>query len=150
MIDSSATANFAAACINVTREVGDKKIRIYAVSPKAKTGSFKEGKFTIEVIYNHELTEADSKASGAYYQDNNNLILSFAGWQFSSGDKDLGLRLVRMLADANPNMEWSSPEQPPTSIQKTLAGLEKNDDSVKEFLADGKRNWPTYVSMYGP
>jgi hypothetical protein len=148
MMNSSASANFATAYINVTREVRDKKIRIYAVSSDAKTGIFKEGDFTVEVIYNEELAEANSKATGAYYQHNNNLILCYAGYRFASGNKDFGLRLVRMLAAANPSMTWSSLEQPPTSIQKILAGLEKNDDSIRLFLNDEK-HWPSYVKMYG-
>jgi hypothetical protein len=149
-LNSTASANFVTACINVTREVQQKRIRLYAISSSAKTGTFKEGDFTIQVIYNEELADMDTKVAGAYYQHNNHLILSFAACRFASGDKAFGLRLVRMIAAAHPSLTWSSPKQPPTPIQKILAGLEKDDDSVRQFLDDEKRDWPSYVKMYGP
>ena len=45
VIDSTARANFEVACLNVTREAAQKKLRIYALTPKAKTGTVKEGDF---------------------------------------------------------------------------------------------------------
>lgn len=148
VIDATARANFEAACLNVTREAAQKRLRIYAVTPKAKTGTVKEGDFEIEVIYFRELAAEDKKAAGAYHQHNNHLVLRFAAAQFAAGKKALGLRLVRLLAEADPDMWWSSPTHPQLTVQKILAGLEKDDDSMKAFLKEESEDWAYRVKNY--
>jgi len=148
VIDSTARANFEVACLNVTREAAQKKLRIYALTPKAKTGTVKEGDFEIEVIYHRELAAEDKKAAGAYHQQNNHLVLRFAAAQFAADKKALGLRLVRLLVEADPDMWWSSPTHPPLTIQKILSGLEKDDATVKAFLKEESEDWSYRVKNY--
>ena len=146
---ATASATFASACINVTRDVRDKRLKIFSVS-KAKAGLYKKHGFKVEVIWNEEIADLDPKVSGAYHHHNNEVILTFAAWQFASGRKDLGLWLVRLIAEAQPNKMWSSSKQAPTVIKDILLGLEKNDGTAREFVESGKINWPWYVETYGP
>jgi hypothetical protein len=148
VIDSTARANFEAACLNITRDAAQKRFRIYAVTSKAKTGTLREGDFEIEVIYHRELAAEDKKAAGAYHQHYNHLVLRFAATQFAAGKKQFGLRLVRLLAEADPDMWWSSPTHPQLTIQKILAGLEKDDDSTKAFLKEESEDWAYRVKNY--
>src|SRR5208282_332910 len=138
-IESTSRANYAAACINVTRDATQKRLRIYAVSLGAKTGKFKVDDYDIEVIYNNEMAVEGKTAAGAYHLQHNNLVLMFAAAQVASGNKGLGLSLVRLLAAAEPDLFWSSPTHSPLPIQKILAGIEKED--VKEFLKEEADDW---------
>lgn len=148
VIDATARADFQVACLNVTREAAEKKLRIYAVTPKAKPGTVKEGDFEIEVIYHSELAAEDKRAAGAYHQHNNQLVLCFAAAQFVAGKKALALRLVQLLAEADPDMWWSSPTHSPLTIQKIFSGLEKNDETVKTFLKEQTEYWAYRVRYY--
>ena len=148
IIESTAQANFETACLNITRDTAQKRLRIYVVLSKTKTGTVKEGDFEIEVIYHRELMVAEQRAVGAYHQHYNNLALTFAAAQFADGKKALGLRVVRILADAHPDMWWSSPTHRPLTIQKILAGLEKDDGSVKEFLEEERKDWEYRIKNY--
>jgi hypothetical protein len=148
VIDSTARANFEVACLNVTRDAAQKKLRIYAVTSEAQTGTVREGDFEIEVIYHRELAAEDKRAAGAYHQHNNHLVLRFAAAQFAAGKKALGLRLVRLLAEADPEMSWSIPTHQPLTIQKILAGLEKDDEMVKAFLREESEDWAYRLKNY--
>jgi hypothetical protein len=148
VIGSTARANFEVACLNITRDAAQKRLRIYAVTPKAKTGTVREGDFEIEVIYHRELEAEGKKAAGAYHQHYNHLVLRFAASEFAAGKKELGFRLVRLLAEADPDIWWSSSTHPQLTIQKILAGLEKNDQSVKGFLKEESEDWAFRVKTY--
>ena len=149
-VESTARANYVAACVNVTRDVLQKRLKIYAVSLEAKTGKFKEGDFEIEVIYNAELAIEAKTAAGAYHEHNNHMVMAFAAAQFVAGKADLGLRLVRLIAGAQPDLFWTSSTHSPLTIQQILRGLEKNDESVKVFLKEKCESWTYNVKVYGP
>src|SRR5260370_27420196 len=84
--NSSARADFEAACINVTRQVKQKRLLIFATIPTKKRGTLKDGDFEIEVYYNRDLAKEKSTASGAYFDHHNSKILTFAAAQFSAAN----------------------------------------------------------------
>jgi len=149
-MESAARANLLAAYVNITRDAVQKKLRIYAVSLPAKTGQFTQDGYQIEVIYNNDLALEGKTAGGAYHLQHNHAVLGFAAAQFASGNKDLGLRLTRLLAAAEPDLFWSSPTHSLMTIQQIIAGLEKNDTSVAEFLKDESGAWADILKRYGP
>jgi len=144
-----ARANFVTACIDVTREAARKHLTIYAVV-RTTTGTTKEDGYEIEVIYHPELKKEHTETSGAYHHHHNHLVLTFAAAQFAAGKKQLALRLVRRLVDAQPEMWWSSPTHQPLTLKKILAGLEKDDESVRQFLKEETEDWAYRVKTYGP
>lgn len=150
IMDATARADFAAACIRVTRDVKQKRLTVFAVSPDAQTGTFKEGGYDIEVVYNGDLAQSHAKAAGAFYQHNNGVLLSFAGSQFATGDKRLGLRLMQLIAGAHPSCAWSTPEHPPVELKELLASIKKEDDTARAFLKDATAQWAWWVKTYGP
>ena len=149
-MESTARANLVAAYVNITRDAVQKKLRIYAVSLSAKTGQFTQDGYQIEVIYNNDLALEGKTAGGPYHLQHNHVVLQFAAAQFASGKKDLGLHLATLLAAAEPDLFWSSPTHPVMTIQQIIAGLEKNDTSVAEFLKDGSGAWADILKRYGP
>jgi hypothetical protein len=150
IMESTGWANFHAACLNVTRDAKEKRLRIYAVTPTAKTGATNIADLSVEVIYNGEVVNEDATAAGSYHQHHNALVLRFAAAEFASGNKELGLRLVQMLANAAPEMWWSSPTHQPLTIKKILEGLRKDDESVRHFLKEESEDWKYRVKNYGP
>ncbi len=150
-IDSTARANLLAAYVNITRDAAQKRLRIYAVSlSTAKPGTFERDGYQIEVIYHNELALQAKTAAGPYHHQHNGVMLTFAATQFASGKKEFGLYLVKLLAAAEPEMFWSSPTHPVMSMQQIIAGLEKNDASVRAFLKDEAEQWTHLVKTYGP
>jgi len=142
-----ARANFATACIDVAREVARKHLTIYAVV-RTQSATTKEDGYEIEVIYHPELAKEHTETSGAYHHHHNHLVLTFAAAQFAAGKKQLAL--VRRLVEAQPEMWWSSPTHPPLTLKKILAGLEKDDESVRQFLKEETEDWTYRVKTYGP
>ena len=150
VMDANARADFVAACIRVTRDVRQKRLTVFAVSPYTKSGTFKEGGFEIEVIYNGELAKEDEKSAGTFYQHNNGALLGFAASQYTTGDKALGLRLIQIIADAHPKCEWSSPEHPPVEVKDILTSLSKDDATARTFLKYETEQWAWKIKTYGP
>jgi len=135
-MESTARANLLAAYVNITRDAAQKSLRIYAVALPAKAGKFKQEGYEVEVIYNHELALKGKTAAGPYHQQHNAVMLAFAAAQFASSEKAFGLYLVKLLASAEPDLFWSSTTHPVMTMKQIIAGLEKNDGSVAEFLKD--------------
>jgi hypothetical protein len=148
VIEATARANFESACLAVTRDAAQKKLRIYAITGNATAGTVKHDDVEIEVIYHKHLAAEHTKAAGAYHQHNNGLVLCFAAAQFAAGRKALGVHLVKLLAEADPQMWWSSPTHGELTIQRILSGLEKDDASVREFLKDESKEWAYRVKNY--
>ena len=146
----TASSDFAAACINLTRDVQDKRLTVYAVVATAKTGVTNEAGFTIRVTYHPELEENYKGSAGSFIQHYNGCLLDFALAQFAGGKKALGLRLVRLLAEAAPEISWSSMRIQPTNIKKILAGLEADDGSVSDILKEAARDWQWRQREYKP
>ena len=149
-IESTARADRAAACVNLTSDATQKRLRIYAVSLGASTGKFKEGDYDIEVIYNNEMAVEGKTAAGAYHHQHNQLVLTFAAARLASGENGLGLRLIRLLAAAQPDLLWSSPAHSSIPIQKILTGIEKEEEYIKEFLKEAAQDWEYTLKLYGP
>jgi hypothetical protein len=148
IIESMAKENVAAARVNVAHDVASKRLRIMTRVPNLETKNLKESGYDIEIVYNYELACADNGA-GSYRVQHNNQILSFAAAEFTSGNKTLAKRLVGLLAQAEPDLFWSSPSDPAISIKQILAGLEKDDETVKPFMADETQTWRETVKSYG-
>ncbi len=145
---ATGSADYAAACISVTQAVKRKALLIFAVTPTAKTGVFKEGDWEVQVVFSQDIYKHDSKA-GAFYQHSNGGVLSYAAWQYSSGNRDLALRLIRRLAEAQPGLNWSSPSHPPTTIQQILSGLENADGSMTQYLKEDSEWWLSRAKEFG-
>jgi hypothetical protein len=148
--NSSARADFEAACINVTRQVKQKRLLIFATLPAKKGRAIKEGDFEVEVYYNPDLAKEKSTASGAYLQHHNSKILTFAAAQFAAGKKEFGLHLVKLLAEAQPDIWWSSPTHDSITIQEIVDGLEAGGDPVRQFLKEESEDWDYRVKTYSP
>jgi len=146
----TASSDFAAACINLTRDVQDKRLTVYAVVSTAKTGVTNEAGFTIRVTYHRELAENYAGSAGSFQQHYNSCLLDFALAQFAEGKKVLGLKLVRLLAEAEPELSWSSMQIQPTNIKKILASLESDDGSLADMLKDAVRDWHQRERDYKP
>jgi hypothetical protein len=149
VIESMAEENVAAARINVAHDVAQKRLRIFSIVPARKAGKPRERGYEVKIIYNPNLT-ASKGGVGSYRFQNNNQVLSFAAAQFTSGNKAFARRLVTLLAEAAPDLFWSSPTDPVITIKQILAGLEKDDETVKPFLADESQVWAETVKRYGP
>ena len=160
-------ANFYTACFNVTREVARKKLTIYAIGP-TNSITVNEGGYAIEVVpFSREVARfGNYRFSGAYWLHHNYVILSFAAAQFSATNKQIALQVVRLLADANKDMMWTTPPESiqsrasdipwsnykyrPLSITAIRDALEKEDKSLRDFLQIEARNWKFRVERYGP
>lgn len=149
IMESTARANFAAACANVTRDANRKALRLYALTPTARNGITNVAGYSIEIIYNADLVKEDATSSGAYHQHHNILVLKFAAAEFASGNKELGITIVRLLANAQPDLWWSSPSHPPLTVKKILNGLEANEQTVRQFLKEENADWQYRVKTYG-
>jgi hypothetical protein len=149
-MESTARANLLAAYVNITRDAAQKRLRIYAVALPAKAGNFKQEGYEVEVIYNNELALKDKTAAGPYHRQHNAVMLTFAAAQFASGKKEFGLYLAKLLASAEPDLFWSSPTHPVMTMQQIIAGLEKSDGTVAEFLKDEREQWSDILKSYGP
>jgi hypothetical protein len=149
-VASMARADFEVACLNITRDVRQNRLRIYAVAQAAKPGNIKEDVFDIEVISDADLITLHKSAGDAYFQQYNHLVLEFAATQFANGKKELGLRLIKLLADAEPEMWLVSMGYPHLTIQTILEGLEKNSDNMKPFLRESIAHWTFILEQTGP
>jgi hypothetical protein len=148
-IQSMAAENVMAARINVAHDAAKKRVRIFSIVSGGRTGEFKEYGYNLEIIYNANI--ASSKVGvGSYHFQHNNQILAFAAAQYASGKKTLGRRLIGYIAEAEPDLCWSSPTHPVMSIQQILAGLEKDDETVRDILKDSSEYWNISVRVYGP
>jgi hypothetical protein len=147
-IQSMAEENVEIAWINVAHDVVQKRLRIFSTTATTKAGESNISDYHLEIIQIPNATTFKSGA-GSYRFQNNNALLSFAAAQFVSGKKAFARQLVGILAKAEPNLAWSTPTHSEMSIQKILAGLQKDDETVKDFLADWSREWTKTVTKYG-
>lgn len=161
LVNRTASSDFAAACISLARDVQDKRLTVYAVVPKStiitneagyrtKTAVTEEAGITIQVIYHRELANNYAVREGSYQQHYNSCLLDFALAQYAEGKKALGVRLVQLLAEAEPDLSWSSSEIGPVTVQKILAGLKADDSSLSSVLKEATRDWHQRESDYKP
>jgi len=148
VIESMAGENVEMAWINVAHDVGQKRLRIFSTTAIPKVGESKMSGYHLEIIQIPNAATFKARA-GSYRFQNNNALLSFAAAQFVSGKKAFAKQLVGILADAEPDLFWSTPTHPAMTIQQILDGLQKDDDTVKEFLTDWSQEWKQTVSKYG-
>ena len=57
---------------------------------------------------------------------------------------------MRLLAQVQPEMWWPSPDHPPITLKKILAGLEQDNESVRQFLKEESDDWKYREKTYGP
>ena len=146
----AASSDFAAACINLARDVQEKRLTVYSVVSTAKTSITNEAGFKIQVIYHSGLAENYEDNLGSYQRHYNSCLLDFALAQYAEGKKTLGLRLVRLLAEAEPRLSWSSMRIQPTNIKKILASLEADDSSLSDMFKEAVRDWHQRERDYTP
>ncbi len=137
----------AAARVNVAHDVARKRLRVFSITPQIKSEDFKEFGYDLEIVYNEEMAALGGPAS--YHFQHNNFILAFAAAQFEAGNKAFAKRLVAILAEAEPDLGWSSPTDPMITIKQIITGLEKNDDTVKPFLKDWSQEWTNSLKRCG-
>lgn len=146
----AARSDFAAACLSLTRDVQDKRLTVYAVVSTAKTGVTNEAGFTIRVTHHRELEENYAGSDGSFINHYNGCLLDFSLAQFAEGRKALGLRLVRLLAEAAPETSWSSTRIQPTNIKTILEKLEADDGSLTDMMKEAVRDWHQRERDYKP
>ncbi len=150
VIQSMAEENVAAARSNVAHDAAQNRLRIFSTAPGTKQGVSKEFGYEIEIVYYAPAPDPLKGGVGSYRFQHDNQILSFAAAQFTSGKKALAKRLAALLAEAAPDLFWSSPKDPVITIKQIQAGLEKDDEALKPFLADQSQVWAETVRTYGP
>jgi hypothetical protein len=146
----AASSDFAAACINLARDVQDKRLTVYSVVSTIQTGITNESGFKIQVIYHSALAVNYEDNLGSYQRHYNSCLLDFALAQYAEGKKALGLRLVRLLAEAEPQLSWSSMRIQPTNIRKILVSLEADDGSLADMMKAAVRDWHQRERDYKP
>jgi len=147
VIQSMAEENVEMAWLNVAHDVAHKRLRIFTMSATAKAGESKMHDYDLEIVLIPNATTFKSGV-GSYRFQNNNALLSFAASQFVSGKKAFARQLVGILAEAEPDLAWSTPTHPQMTVRQILAGLQKDDDTVKDFLADWSQEWMQTVTKY--
>jgi hypothetical protein len=147
VIQSMVEENVEMAWLNVAHDVSHKRLRIFTTATTIKAGESKIAGYDLEVVLVPNAMAFKSGA-GSYRFQNNNALLSFAASQFASGKKAFARQLVGILADAESDLAWSTPTHPEMSVQQILAGLQKNDDTVKDFLTDWSQEWAKTASKY--
>lgn len=149
VIESMAEETVMAARINVAHDAAEKRVRIFSVVPGEKTGDFKKYGYDVEVICNLQIVSSKVGVASYHFQHDSE-VLAFAAAQFAAGKREFGLSLVKLLAVAEPDLGWSIPTHPVMTIQQILTGLEKDHDTVKDFLKDESDDWAETVKIYGP
>ncbi len=147
---SAASSDFAAACINLTRDIHDKRLTVYAVVSTAKAGVTNVAGFSIRVTYHRELEKNYSGSSGSYQQHYNGCLLDFALAQYAEGKKVLGIALVQLLAEAEPELWWSSARIQPIDIRKILTDMKNDEASLANMLKEATRDWHQRERDYEP
>jgi hypothetical protein len=145
----AASSDFAVACINLSRDVKEKRLTVYSLVPNNR-GTTNESGFKIQVIYDKSIAENHVDGMGTYQAHYNGCLLDFALAQYAEGKKALGLRLVRLLDEAEPRSWWSSPDIQPTSVKKILASLETDDGKIADILKQAVRDWHQRDTDYRP
>jgi len=145
-----AQANFATACISLNRDVQQKRIVVYSVVSSTKSGVTNLSGFSVQTIYHPELSANYQKVSGSYMAHYNSCLLDFALAQYADGNKALGIGLVQLLSQAEPELEWSSTRISPIPVKSILTTLEANDTSITEMLKEAARDWHQREKDYKP
>lgn len=136
-----------AARVAVVHDMGSRNIRIFTAKPEGTRSPFKVNGYEVEVIYNVRI--GSSRAGvGSYRFQHNDAVLTFAAAKFASGEKELGLSLLKLLADAEPKLFWDSPS-PVMPIDQIVKGLSKDDGSLKDFLKEMSDEWQQMAKDYG-
>jgi len=143
-----ACGNFPAACINVIRQTEAKQLTVFATVPTTPRKEHVQD-YTIDVIADGKIIKNNKPFGGAYHQHHNGIILNFAAVQILDGDRKLGLRLIQILAEVDPEYIWSSPNLPNRTIQEIRKGVETDDSSISAVLKDEKQQWAWRVKEYG-
>jgi hypothetical protein len=145
-----ASANFATACINLNRDIQEKRLTIYSVETAAKSCVTNLSDFTVQTIYHPELSQNYEKVSGSYMAHYNSCLLDFALAQYADGKKALGIGLVRLLSQAEPELEWSSARISSIPVKSILASLEADDRSLTPMLKEASGDWRQREKDYNP
>src|SRR5262245_40702306 len=73
-----ARANFATACINLNRDIQEKKITVYSVESSVKSSITNIADFRVQTLYHPELSVNYDQVSGSYMSHYNSCLLDFA------------------------------------------------------------------------
>jgi len=141
-------SDLAAACVNVTRQADAKSLSIFAFS-SAKPRVERAGGYSIEIVAADEVMKRHKPSAGAYVNHHNGIVFDFAAEQLLEGDKELGLRLAQLLAEADPDFHWSAPMFGYFGIREFIDGISKNDPKAQAILKESKRMWDARVKSFG-
>ena len=147
VINSISREVVTAAYVNVTHDVESKNVRIFSIDAEGRKAPFKVGGYQVEVIFNPRIA-GTSAGVDSYRCQHNNAVLTFAAAKFASGEKELGLSLIKLLAKAEPDLFWDMP-QPVMKIDEIQRRLIKDDGSLKDFLSEKNDAWQNIVKQYG-
>jgi len=147
-INATGAASFAAAGVNVVRQVDAKRISMFAVV-SANPSTEEIGGYQIEVVADPTIIRNHKTFAGAYHNHHNGLVLNFAAVQVLEGNRELGLQLIRILARIAPDYQWSHPSLGNRSITRILQGIEADDGSMQEFLQDEELQWEERTKKFG-
>lgn len=149
-IEATGRANLLAARANVTRDIAQKRIRIFSLSLEARqTQRLLEG-YQVEVIYLNDLATVAKSAAAPYHEQHNLAIWSFAAAEYEAGRRNFSLQLMRLLAASEPDLFWSTPQHKPMTIRQIIIALEGADPEAKNFVTDQAQQWKSDLKLYGP
>lgn len=153
VIESLNEENVVAARINVAHDAANHRVRIFSIVPGKKTEEIEESGYHLEIIHNATM-QAGMSGAGTYHFTHNFEVLTFAAAQFAAdktAEKSFSRQLIKRIAQAEPSLGWSTPAHPWMTIQQILEGIGKNDDTIKDFLAERSEDWNiNTIKYYGP
>lgn len=131
---------------NVAHDATLMSIRIFAKANQPKAPFNLDG-YRVEVIYNPNIAGIRAGV-GSYRLHHNAKVLIFAAAKYAAGQKEFGLSLIKLLAEAEPDLYWDSP-YPVMKIDEIQRRLIKDDGSLKTFLNEMNDKWQQIVKKYG-
>jgi hypothetical protein len=140
--------NYYAACANVVRDVAVKHLTLFAVVA-AEPSRTQVGEYSIEIVVNKGIRGDHEPGVGTYHTHHNGVVFRFAAAEIVSGNRHLGLEIMRRLVEADPGSFAQSSDFGPRRIRTLLHAVEQGDDRVLAYMQRQAWWWEQIVDEYG-
>lgn len=140
--DKKGKCSFWSATYVVVGQVNDQKIQIFATknTPHYKKLNFQN--LEVQVVYSEGIIKNTVTLAGSYNQFHNLLVMRYACNEYIKGDKEIGQKIISLLADVAPNTSMST-DGKNISIKTLKSMIDNNHSKALEVIQYNAQNWPS-------
>lgn len=139
--NKNAVCSFYSATYVVVGQVNDQKIQIFATKSIPHYKKLKFQNLEVQVVYSEGIIKNNVPLAGFYNGHHNLRIMQYACNEYIKEDKEIGQKIIFLLADVAPNTSVSTRGKS-INIKTLKSMIDTNHSKALEIIQYNAQQWP--------